>query len=114
MKQWQCPANEIEILKSYECQVFGAKDDNYLIEFYDDDMSVVEAEVAKKEFDGFPYPIKDGTHFGTVIFKTLATGTVCAQAWPLWKFWHPTLQEIVKEEIRSWEDSQKSKKSTPS
>lgn len=91
---WERSPLEIKIIDCYEAQVVGEEGDFYNIEFHDYDMSIVEAEILKKEFKDWPHPIKEGTCFGIMIYKY--NGELKVGSWPLKQFWSKELLEYYE------------------
>lgn len=88
IKPWEKSLLEIKIIDIYEAEITGEEGNDYLIEFRDAEMEIVEASLPKKEFDGWPEQIKQGSVFGVVIYyhEKLSIG-----AWPIEKYWNPNL-----------------------
>lgn len=90
-KPWERSPLEIKVIEAWDSEIIGEEGDSYLIEFYDTNMSVVEAKLPKKEFEGWPHPTGPGTCFGIIIYednRKLSIG-----AWPLQHYWNKELIE---------------------
>jgi len=91
---WALDKDQIKIIDGYSAQIIGVNDGEgcYLIEFFEEDMSVVEAYISKKEFINHPDPNPEiGTYFGLIIFQLIGTDTMKISAWPLKQHWNPEL-----------------------
>jgi hypothetical protein len=81
--------SQIDIIDVYEAEIIGEEDNNYLIEFRDAEMKIVEAILPKKEFEKHPGTITIGTPFGIVLYKQ--QDSIKIGAWPDEKYWNKSL-----------------------
>jgi hypothetical protein len=88
---WERSPLEITILEGFSAQIVGEEGESYHIEFQDHDMSTVGAMIEKKEFENFPHPVKEGTHFGIIVYYD--NGEPIAKAWPVGKYWNEELRK---------------------
>ena len=50
--------------------------------------------LSKDEFQGFSYPIEEGTYFIITVYKRTGQAGTTASAWPLAQFWHTSLRDL--------------------
>jgi len=93
MLPWEQPRTEIEILNGYEAEIIGEEGEDYMIAFGDTDGGQVEANMCKKDFDVFPHPVRVGTMFGIITFRTTVVPGVVCGAWPVSKYWNDDLRK---------------------
>ncbi|MBW2995062.1 hypothetical protein KY312_01815 [Candidatus Woesearchaeota archaeon] len=91
IQPWEMTPKEVEITDAYEAEITGEKDDNYFVEFRDQEMEVVEAEIKKTDFEYFPHPVKAGTAFVIVTYKL--NGVTGVGSWPITKYWNQELRD---------------------
>jgi hypothetical protein len=104
IKPWELPSDRIDVIKAYAAEVIEEDGDDYIITFIDDDGELVEANVAKTDFESLPHRVRVGTAFGLVAFREKGSGIVSASVWPIARYWHQSLRadrdvEIAKAQI---------------
>jgi len=87
-KPWLLDESQLEIIDVYEAEIIKAENNNYLIEFRDAEMEVIEATLPKKEFEHHPEPIEPGTTFGIVLYRQVDDPATKIGAWPAEKYWN--------------------------
>lgn len=88
-KPWEMDKSLVDVVKAYRSEIISEKDkDNYHIEFYDYDMSVVESSLEKEKFEVLPYPVGIGTHFWIVFYKLKREKEIKSICWPVAEYWH--------------------------
>ena len=87
-KPWLLNNSQIDIIDVYEAEIIKEEDNDYLIEFRDSEMKIVEAVLPKKEFEEHPEIIRIGTAFSIVLYKQYDDFTIKIGAWPAEKYWH--------------------------
>jgi hypothetical protein len=92
---WEMEKSQVEVVKNYSAKIVDEGKADYLIEFYDYDGSIVEANLPKERFKDFPHPVRPGTHFWIIVYRIKSQQETRVSAWPVAKFWH-----------RSWQDPQ--------
>jgi hypothetical protein len=88
---WQLSSSQITIIDIYEAEVTGEVDDDFMIEFYDSEMEIVEAMLPKKEFEEHPGDVKKGTAFGIVLYRQQGEYAPKIGAWPIQEYWNKSL-----------------------
>lgn len=86
--------SQFSVLDGYSAKILDEKEDYFIIEFYDDKDSVVVADLLKNEFLNHPKKPEVGDYFGLIFYKLKNQTTVNLAAWPIMKYWHPSLQEL--------------------
>jgi hypothetical protein len=89
MKLWERSPLEIEIIEDYESEIIGEEQEDFLVAFSDIDGGIVEAKINKKEFEGFPYQLDEGTFFGIFVYKEKENNQTKAAVGPTLKYWNP-------------------------
>ena len=77
----------------YEAEILAEEKNNYIIIFYDSDMEPIKAKLSKKEFEGFPYELKQRTPFDIVIYQE-KENTPKANAFPTEDYWNKELRGL--------------------
>lgn len=89
---WEMDSSRAKVVDGYAAKIIGEDGNEYIIEFHDRDMSLVEARIAKSEFANHPEPPTIGTHFGFVFFRLRGQPGIQVSAWPVKQYWHPSLR----------------------
>lgn len=84
---WQMEKSKVEIIEEYDAQIVDDEGEDYAIEFFDYDGSVVEASLPKKDFKILPHSVKTGTHFWIVVYRLKDRSGTALTVWPVKGFW---------------------------
>ena len=88
---WLLSNSQINIIDVYEAEITGEIENDYLIEFSDAQMDLVEAKLSKTEFEEHPGNVTTGTSFGIVLYKQQGDPATKIGAWPIEKYWNKSL-----------------------
>ena len=96
---WERSPLEIKIRATNDAQILGEEGDDYLVVFYEEDMTPVEARVEKKQFEGHPGNPRPGSYFVLVVYHDLKIdpepnkNSVIAAPWPIPRNWNKELRK---------------------
>ncbi|MHC5055482.1 MAG: hypothetical protein ACYTKD_12265 [Planctomycetota bacterium] len=97
MPPWTRPSTDVEICATNDAQILGEDGDDFLVVFYEEDMTPVEARVAKLHFVNHPGRPREGSFFVIVVYRDKADQCVKASAWPIPSNWHSSLRKNATE-----------------
>lgn len=92
MMPWTLDSSQIMVLGGFSGKIIGEERNDFLVEFYDDALVVMEARIAKREFVGHPIVPTIGMYFGLVIFQRVDQSRFEVRPWPIMDYWHLSLR----------------------
>lgn len=91
MHPWEKSPLEVEIIEGHEAEIIGEEGEEFFVAFPDRDGEKIEAKIDKKQFEGFPYSVDEGTYFGIIVYRE--DNQTKAGAWPTAEYWNPELRK---------------------